>query len=97
MTNDAIMAGVVLAVRPEFKAKLEDNVGNSGYLKALYEGAIELHAARGDASKDLNTVLHAAVQAGGELKSDAKQLDDLYVVYQNGLGGRRSSAQGEGK
>ena len=98
LTNDAIMAGVVLAVRPEFKAKLEDNAGNSGYLKALYEGAIELHAARGDASKDLNTVLQAAVQAGGSAKSDTKQLDDLYVVYQDGLrGDRRSSAQGEGK
>jgi hypothetical protein len=97
LTNDAIMASVVLSIRPEFKAKLDANKGNSGYLQACYEQACELHTARGDASNDLNTVLHAAVKNGASAKSDAQELDELYVVYQDGLGGRRRGAQEEGK
>ena len=45
-SDKALMRAVVLEVMPSAKAKLDANKKSLGYLKAMYESAIELHDKR---------------------------------------------------
>lgn len=70
-TDDDIKRAVVLEVQPEQKAKLDANGAKVGYLDALYEAAIELHAARKNQLDNQGAVLFRATTDGSEEKLDA--------------------------
>ncbi len=68
----ALMRAVVLKVLPTMETKLDQNKTDSGYLRASYDQAVELHARRESATVDTNHALFDAHNNGpGDPFSDA--------------------------
>lgn len=59
-----LMREVVLKVLPSMEPKLDANKGDSGYLLATYDQAMDLHARRDQATLDNNSAIYDAMNNG---------------------------------
>jgi hypothetical protein len=67
-----LMRAVVLKVLPNMEARLDANKADTGYLRASYDQAVELHARREEAVQDTHTALFTALNDGpGDVFTDA--------------------------
>jgi len=64
--TNAIMRAVVLEVSPSTKGRLDANAKQPGYLRALYDAALELHASREKHADDLSASIFEAQNSDAE-------------------------------
>ncbi len=83
LSDDAIRRAVVLAVTPGVEAKLDSHKAAPGYLRAMFDTAVELHYGRAHHADELGRVVFDAHNEGsGEL--DLDQLHADYLERRNG-------------
>lgn len=83
MSDDAIRKAVVLAVSPNVAAKLEQNSKAPGYLRAMFDTAVELHSGRERHADELGRAIFDAHNEGSS-DVDLDQLHADYLDRQNG-------------